>query len=249
MKRQITSLNKPRIGISMSFNPTEGAFSLAREYSEVILASGGIPAHFSLLPDREYVCELVPAFDGILLPGGSDIDPQLFGSEPKQGIGRIVPERDQTDLLILAEAEKLKLPILGICYGMQILNVFRGGTIIQDIPREVPGALEHRQGAPKDRLSHKITIEEDSVLKNLNKHKLSALVNSHHHQAIEKVGNNLKITARAADGIIEALEDTGTDKFILGVQWHPELNFKNDSFARNILSAFVEAAAQRKRLS
>ena len=218
-------------------------FYLGCGYSQALESLGAIPFHLSLIPNKRYISEALRFLDGILLPGSaSDVDPTIYGEEPKPKIGRVIPEKDETDLLVLNEAEKLKMPVLGICFGMQVLNVSRGGTLIQDIETEVTDSLKHEQGSPRDRNSHNIVIEENSLLFNLTQTK-NAKVNSHHHQSIAKIGKNLQTTAWAKDGVIECIEDTREDRFVLGIQWHPEMNWAVDGLSRNIFQSFIKACS------
>lgn len=215
-------------------------FYLGRDYSEAIEGLGGIPIHISLIPNREYIAECLENLDGILLPGSdTDVDPIRFGEEPHSKLGRVIYEKEETDLLVLAEAEKRKLPVLGICFGMQILNVFRGGTLIQDLGSQVQECLKHQQGQPLERNSHSLEIAENSLLARLITLN-DVRVNSHHHQAVKEVGNNLKATAWAKDGVIECIEDTRENQFVMGVQWHPELSWKTDELSRKIFETFIE---------
>jgi putative glutamine amidotransferase len=215
-------------------------FYLGRDYSEAIEGLGAIPFHISLIPNEEYIAGALKNLDGILLPGSdSDVDPIRFGEEPQPRLKQIVPEKEETDLLVLAAAEKSGMPLLGICFGMQALNVARGGSLIQDIESQIPDALKHEQGKPLERNSHTLEIEENSLLSKLAGNKTVARVNSHHHQSIKKVGENLKQTARTKDGVIECIEDTRADRFALGVQWHPELSWKTDELSRNIFETFI----------
>lgn len=215
-------------------------FYLGRDYSEAIEGLGGIPSHLSLIPKRDYLKECLQGLDGILLPGSdTDVDPHRFGEEPYPKLKKIVPEKDETDLLVLEEAENLKLPILAICFGMQVLNVSRGGTLIQDIETQIPNCIQHEQGIPLERGSHSIEVAENSLLSNLIKNE-QVRVNSHHHQAIKKVGENLKTIAWAKDKVIEGIEDTRENRFVLGVQWHPELSWKTDELSRKIFETFIE---------
>ncbi len=122
-------------------------FYLARFYSEAVAAAGGVPVHISLIPDAEVVGLIVKRLDGVLLPGSaSDVDPRLYGREPHTKLGAVHPLKDETDLLVLKELEGRRLPLLAICFGMQVWNVFRGGSLIQDIVSEVPGAHQTRAG-------------------------------------------------------------------------------------------------------
>jgi putative glutamine amidotransferase len=133
------------------------------------------------------------------------------------------------------------LPLFAICFGLQSLNVSRGGTLIQDIVSQHPEAIKHEQGAPRDRHSHRVRLLEDSMLGQMAGTK-SAPVNSHHHQAIETLGRELVATAWAPDGIIEAVEDPRSDRFVLGVQWHPELGWERDEFSQSQFKRFVSEA-------
>lgn len=232
-------MRKPRIGITMRLELDTSRFYLGRDYSEAIEGLGGIPTHISLIPNTNYIAECLNNFDGILLPGSdTDIDPIRFGEEPHTKLGRVIFEKETTDLLVLKVAEKLKLPVLGICFGMQILNVFRGGNLIQDIESQVPKSIKHQQGQPLARTSHSIEVAENSLLSRLITLD-SIRVNSHHHQAIREVGNNLRATAWAKDGVIECIEDTRENYFAMGVQWHPELNWQTDKLSRKIFETFL----------
>jgi putative glutamine amidotransferase len=233
-------MKKPRIGITMRLEIESRRFYLGRDYSEALHGLGAIPVHISLIPDREYIIECLSDLDGVLLPGSdTDVDPYRFGEEPHPKLKKTIFEKDETDTLVIEEAERINLPILAICYGMQALNVFRGGTLIQDIESLVPDCIKHEQGIPLARNSHSLDLLEESRLfgqvTNSN-----IRVNSHHHQAIGKVGKNLLATAWAKDGVIECIEDPRDDKFIVGVQWHPELNWKTDDLSKNIFETFIE---------
>jgi len=219
-------------------------FYLSRHYSEAIEAAGGDPVHISLIPNPEYVHSIVAALDGLLLPGSdSDVDPLLYNREPHPALGQVHPIKDQTDLLAIAAAEQMRIPVLGICFGMQVLNVARGGTLIQDIPAQVPDAIKHTQGIPRDRPSHRVSLLESSLLSLLAKDE-TATVNSHHHQAIETLGRDLIATAWTADGLIEAFEDSRPDHYAVGVQWHPELGWQRDVLSQAIFRDFLNRAVE-----
>jgi putative glutamine amidotransferase len=195
-----------------------------------------------LIPNHEYIAGAMAGLDGLLLPGSdSDMEPARYGQEPHPQLGHVVPEKDETDLMTLAEAERLAAPVFAICFGIQSLNVFRGGTLIQDIPSQVPQAIKHEQGPPRDRHSHRVRILDGSLLAQLADAE-SAPVNSHHHQAIETLGRELVATAWASDGLVEAVEDPRDDRFVLGVQWHPELAWHRDPLSQALFSRFVEEA-------
>jgi putative glutamine amidotransferase len=222
-------------------------FYLGRDYSEAIEAAGGVPVHIALIPRADYVAEAVSTVDGILLPGSdTDVDPTYFGEEPHPNLKKVIPEKDETDRMVLAAAEEKQLPVLAICYGMQALNVARGGTLIQDIGSQVEGSIKHEQGQPLERPSHAVTIERAGVFarfRSINGN--SPRVNSHHHQAIGNIGRELRASAWANDGVIECIEDTRNDRFALGIQWHPELSWREDDFSREIFDVFVEECRMR----
>jgi len=233
---------RPRIGIPMRIEQTTNRFYLGRDYSEAVEAAGGLPIHISLIPRADYIDAVVAQLDGILLPGSdTDVDPLRYGQQPHPQLGTVQTIKDQTDLLVITAAERRRIPIFAICFGMQILNVSRGGTLIQDINSQVPNAIKHEQGPPRDRPSHRIDLNENTRL-SVVAGALHALVNSHHHQAIESIGADLVATAWSTDGVVEALEDPRPDRFIVGVQWHPELGWRNDLFSQRLFRAFVNEA-------
>lgn len=240
---------RPRIGITMRLELETSRFYLGRDYSEAVEAAGGVPVHIALIAKPEYIAEVLSECDGVLLPGSNtDVDPRFYGEDPHCKLGTIISEKDETDRLVLAEAERLNLPILGICYGMQALNVHRGGTLIQDIQSQVDGAIKHEQGAPATRDSHWIMFANDSFFGNLDSVQAvdEVRVNSSHHQAIGKVGEGLTETAWTSDRVIECIEDMRDGKFILGVQWHPELTVQHaDGISKEIFTRFVNECAVR----
>lgn len=239
---RVISGNRPRIGITMRLELETDRFYLSRHYSEAIEAAGGAPVHISLIPNPGYVASVMDDLDGVLLPGSdSDIDPLRYGTEPHPNLGSVHPVKDETDLLVLDEIEKRRLPLFAICFGMQALNVYRGGTLIQDIPSQLPRAIKHQQGAPRDRPSHAIKLEKASLLLSLAEAE-QVLVNSHHHQAVEKVGRDLVATAWTSDGLIEAVEDSRPGRFALGVQWHPELGWQRDPLSQALFERLIAEA-------
>ncbi len=230
----------------MRLDIEKNRFYLGRDYSEVLEQLGANPIHISLISDEGYITDVINSLDGVLLPGSdSDVDPTIYGKEPLPELGKVVPLKDETDLYALKQTEELKMPVLGICFGMQILNVSRGGTLLQDTQTEVKDCLKHEQGLPLERNSHTLDLEKNSLLSKLANSR-PVKVNSHHHQAVEKTGKHLKATGWAKDGIIECIEDIRDERFVLGVQWHPEMNWKFDDLSNKLFQQFIHACSQFK---
>ena len=139
--------------------------------------------------------------------------------------------------------EKRGMPLFAICFGMQVLNVSRGGTLIQDIESQVANSIKHEQGLPRDRPSHRLKIASAGLVSELALNE-TVLVNSHHHQAIDEVGRDLVATAWASDGLVEAVEDSRRDRFALGVQWHPELGWRSDDLSQALFNRFIVATRE-----
>ena len=243
---------KPRIGVTMRLELETRRFYLGRDYTEALEGAGAVPVHLSLIPKEEYISTALDDLDGVLLPGcDSDIDPLYYGGEPHPKLKKVVPLKDETDLLVLTEAERRNLPVLAICYGMQVLNVFRGGSLYQDIESQVENCVKHDQGVPLDRKSHSVRIAGDCLMSELvgagnNVKKVN--VNSHHHQAIRNLGENLAAVAWANDGIVECIQDTRENRYVMGVQWHPEIGWETDVFSKALFSDFVDRCRNGKRV-
>src|SRR5215813_4713640 len=232
-------MEKPWIGIPTRYHEKSEYIGQIRHYLDSILWAGGLPLMIPTVNDRDVIAEYVRLADGILLPGSpTDIDPAHYGAAPHEKLGKMYPERDATDFAILDLVESQRnLPLLGICFGIQSLNVYRGGSLIQDIPALVERAVVHDENNDQPPARHMIRVAEDSLIGRL-AGRSNIEVNSYHHQAVEKPGRNLRPVAFANDGVIEAVEDT-TGRFVLGVQWHPERGWNEDSFSKALFSAFI----------
>lgn len=240
---------KPLIGIGSDVQVTPGERDRAFAYTTYIDSlrkAGAIPV--VIPPQPENVADIVEEFDGLLLAGGEDCDPAVYGEERHPKTEMMDARRQSNDLSLARTAREHGIPTLGICLGLQVMNVASGGTLIQDIHSEQPSGVEH-VSEPEDRARHDVRLEPGtrtaSILgggpRELN-------VNSSHHQAIKGIGRGLKITAKAPDGIVEGLEDP-EHPFYVGVQWHPE-DMDGEKSASLIFGAFVEAArkyAEAKR--
>ncbi|SMB91023.1 putative glutamine amidotransferase [Thermanaeromonas toyohensis ToBE] len=225
------------IGLTCDGDLEGSRIFLNSAYVAAVSQAGGIPL---LLPpgSQEMAEEYLKIIDGLLLTGGGDVDPRLYGEEPKEGLGRVLRERDTFELYITRRALLLGKPILAICRGMQLLNVAAGGTLYQDIVRELGSSL-HNPGGPRSALHHRIEIQPGTLLYKWLGGQVK--VNSMHHQAVRSLGQGLRVSATSEDGLIEAVEGTG-EAFVVGVQWHPEelTNFYPEQ--RNLFKNFVVAA-------
>lgn len=242
-------MRRPIICVPTRIDPGAPRFYLRRNYTDALHASGATPFLVPLIAEENYINDIVGRVDGIVLSGSnSDVDPRLYDQEPHPGLGHVVAERDRVDQLLLRAAEARHLPVLAICYGIQALNVYRGGTLYQDIVAQIPGAIKHEQGEPYEPPTHGIVAEERSLLAEL-AGRLDPRVNSHHHQAIDRMGRGLRPIAWAKDGVIEAVIDQADDHWMLGVQWHPEASAAMDDFSRAVFDYFVREVLARAPLS
>ncbi len=238
---------RPIIGVPCRYNWTTNYYELRETYPEAIYAAGGTPILLPLIPEPEFIESVMEHLDAIALSGAvNDVDPLRYGREPRPELGPVVPRRDETDMMLLSAAEQRHMPVLAICFGIQSLNVYRGGTLIQDINTEVKEPIKHMQGDLFWRRSHSINVTEDSLVARL-AGSTHTSVNSHHHQAIDIVGRDLEPIAWAPDGVIEAVINTRPDQFILGVQWHPEVGWQNDLLSQAIFRHFIEVAREHKQ--
>lgn len=230
---------KPIIGIT-SHVEMDYKHTLSNDYIQAIIQAGGIPVILPIGTDAD-VAEMSDRIDGLLVTGGGDIDPTLFGEEPLQGLGMISPGRDSFEMLIVEKALAADKPILAICRGIQIMNIAVGGDMYQDIYSQIDGKLlQHQQNAVRAHLAHFVDVASGSLLADI-AGKERFKVNTYHHQAVRNVPAPLKVTGTASDGIIEAIEST-EHKFVLGVQWHPEpLAAAGEEVSKRIFEKFVES--------
>ncbi len=192
-------------------------------YAGAVIQAGGIPIGLPVIDDQGDLTTILDSIDGMLLTGGEDVDPSFYGEEPHPKLGTISRERDLAEMAFVKQAYARRLPTLAICRGIQVVNVALGGSLHQDLESQLPSSVEHR--LPDDavdgpRAQHTIHIEKNSLLAELLGVE-SLLVNSSHHQAVNRVSSELRVVATAPDGVIEAVEGKGR-QFFLGVQCHPE---------------------------
>jgi len=248
--------HRPRIAIPMphSSDP-EYAERAIPQYERAVELAGGEPVRIPLDQAASEVNQLIERCDGVLLPGSkADVDPARFEAPRSTYTAAADPRRDAVDDLLLDDAYRRRKPVLGICYGLQSLNVYRAGSLVQHIPESLPEEMranvDHEAGR-NVAVAHTVEIEPGSRLAGIvaaDGVPIVVPVNSSHHQSADAIGDGLRVVARCReDGIVEALEGTRADHFVLAVQWHPERSVEEDAASRAIFRALVEAARERRR--
>ena len=238
---------KPIIGIGSDVLHVEGERERAfvyLTYVEALKRSGAVPV--LIPPQPENAADVIDGLDGILLAGGEDCDPALYGEEAHPSVAPMDARRQSNDLTLARVARERGIPTLGICLGVQVMNVAAGGSLVQDIDSQIDTEIRHAS-IPENRARHDVMVVERTKLASyVPKRELN--VNSSHHQAIQRVGDGLRVTAHAPDGVVEGIEDP-KHPFYVGVQWHPE-DMTGERSASTIFAAFVDAAkkyAEEKR--
>jgi len=216
-------------------------------YIRAVQAAGGIPVLLTPHFTPEVQAALWQRLDGLVLTGGGDIEPERFGEGRHPSVDDVSPARDDLELGLTRRAVADDVPLFAICRGIQVLNVALGGTLVQDIAGEWPNALPHSQKAPRHEATHAVKIMGEGTRLGRVLGALEVEVNSLHHQAIKRLGEGLREVAWAPDGIVEGVEMPGDERFVLGVQWHPEELVGHDQAARNLFAAVVDAARRRAR--
>ena len=232
---------QPVIGLTLDHEPPGGWskfpwYAIRENYCNAVRHAGGLPILLPHEPDA--ASDYVERIDGLIVTGGGfDVDPALFGAPTRHPTVTTKDRRTAFELAATRIALSREKPVLGICGGQQLLNVALGGTLIQHIPDEIPGALPHRQPNPRDEPGHAVRVIPGTVLHRITGAERLA-VNSAHHQAVNEAGPGLVIDAVAEDGVVEGIEDP-RHRFCVGVQWHPE--FEINEADRRIFRAFIEA--------
>ena len=230
-------INPYKEGLGM---PGQEWHTIADDYIKAIIKAGGIPYIIPIVEDIEVLKMMLDKVDGLLATGGNDINPMEYSNRPDFKLGSIIPKRDKQDIFMAKYVVKeLKKSYLGVCRGLQILNVAFGGTLHADLPSA--GFKNHSLNMyPREEPSHEVEIIEDSILYNIIGNK-GLKVNSLHHQGIDKIGDNLKIVAKSSDNLCEALElNNNYNQFVLGVQWHPEMMAIKSMEQQDIINKFIQ---------
>lgn len=238
-------MGRPAIGITLDFSRQQPEhFALRDDYVRAVEDAGGLP--LVLVPGRAADArELLDRVDGLMLTGGGDVDPSAYGEPPHDKLGRVTPERDALELALCREALSRRLPVLAICRGHQVLNVATGGTLVQDIPSQIPGALDHDPDTERWDMAHQVRILPGTRLRAI----LGAdrvAVNSFHHQAVRETGRGVLVSATAEDGVIEGIE-VPDQPFVVGVQWHPEAFWDHGRVFQPLFAALVAASGDASR--
>jgi putative glutamine amidotransferase len=231
---------RPRIGLTMDLDAESGRFHIRRGYVAAVEAAGALPI---LLPpgDGSVAAGYLALLDGLVVTGGAfDVPPELYGEARRQGCGPLKEERTRFEKDLLEAALAVALPVLGICGGMQLLNVVRGGTLYQDLEADA-GIGGHEQREPREVATHPVHLASGTRLSRLVGPGPELRVNSSHHQAVRDPGTGVLVTASAPDGVVEAIE-LPDQPFALGVQWHPEALRQADPRQAAIFAGLVEAA-------
>jgi len=221
--------------------------SLSTQYTDAVIAGGGLPLILPATTDTEVIAEAVRRCDGVLLTGGDDIDPKLYVTDLPEELAKTTgahdEKRDVWEKQLIEEVLARRKPLFGICRGHQMLNVALGGTLLVDIPRQVPGALNHNQMARKTEAVHDVQVSPDSLLAGITG-EASFGVNSTHHQGVGNLAEPLRVVARSQDGVIEALElkDPRRSPFLLTVQFHPERLLDRRAMFLRLFSSFILAS-------
>lgn len=244
-------MGKPIIGILASVLLMEtGVFPglertyVNHDYVQAVELAGGIPVLLPVIENEEDVERQLAGVDALILSGGYDLQPRCYGEEPLEEMGFVWPEMDHHQLAAAKAARRLHKPMLGICRGMQILNVAFGGTLYQDIGKQTASGQQHVQKGRRQFSSHQVLVETESLLADIIGAG-SVPVNSFHHQAVKDPADGFRISARAQDGIVEAIEAARAD-WIIGVQWHPEMMAQRDETMLKIFKRLVKEANKRR---
>lgn len=242
----ITASPKEDAGL-VAERPLGGFARADLDYVDGVAEAGGVPLIVPPATGLRAVEALLDRLDGLLLSGGTDLGPDYYGEQPVPELGPTIPERDACEMILLRMAMRRRIPVFGICRGMQILNVALGGTLYQDLPSQCGGSIKHSRVAPKWQPVHKAEVRRGSWLGRVAQG-LRVEVNSYHHQGIKTLGRGLEASAVSTDHVIEAIEWRDmSERWLFGVQWHPEGMRGTSPIHQNLFEAHVRAAERHAR--
>lgn len=246
------ALRRPPIGVTPDISEPQGPSPLPRyelkaSYAEAVLRAGGLPMVLPYSDERQVVEAYLDRISGLLVSGGGfDVPPDMYGEAPREGLGPVKIERSRFERALIDLALGRGMPVLGICGGMQLLNVACGGTLYQDLPRELPAARPHQQEHDRTQPHHPVDVHDGSALADA-VGRGQIMVNSTHHQAVRTLGKGLKVSAVAPDGVVEGIELETGRSFAVGVQWHPELLIDTVPPHLALYKALVSRARDHRR--
>ena len=233
---------RPIIGVVPLADIQRDSLWMVPGYLEGVTAAGGLPVMLPLTGDGAVIEQISEEISGLLMTGGQDVDPRVYGQAKTDGCGEICAARDVMESELLGRMLELDKPVLGICRGIQFINAYLGGTLYQDLEAQRPSGAGHRMSPPYDRYAHSVSVEKGTVLREI--FGGSAEVNSYHHQGVDSLAKGLAAAAFAPDGLIEAVERPAS-RFVVAVQWHPEWLYRVDHRQLALFEAFVEASGSR----
>lgn len=229
-------MKKKWIAVVPLWDEEKNSLWMLPNYLEGIRDSGGIPVILPLDVPAEDAVQILERCNGLLMTGGQDVSPAMYGEEKKSTCGELCPARDTLEQALYHRALELDKAVLGICRGIQMINVLEGGTLYQDLPTEHPSPVEHHGKPPYDQVVHQVNLcSQLEALLNIPR----LGVNSYHHQGIKSLGKNLEKMAWSDDGVVEAVRRLDS-RFVWAVQWHPEFSFRTDANSREIFRVFVD---------
>lgn len=244
---------KPIIGITANVLIAEGGallpgterVSVSNDYIKAVEQAGGVPLVLPVVTNKELIQHQAEIIDGLLLSGGYDVDPLLFGEEPAENLGYVYPERDLHELELIRVIQQNNKPILGICRGIQVINIAFGGTLYQDLA-QLQGGIKHMQNAPKNVPTHTVRVTAGSILHTIFGD--NVITNSFHHQAVKDVGSDFIISAKTKDGVVEGIEMV-SERFVVAVQWHPEMMSESHVGMQRLFREFIVNASKDLKFS
>lgn len=230
---------RPVIGLIPLYDDEKESYWMLPGYMKLLEMCGAFPIMLPLTSDENELKQAMELCDGVLLTGGHDVDPRVYGKEATKECGITCRLRDEMEGILLKQALEQDKPVLGICRGVQFMNAYLGGDLYQDLPTEYDCKTEHHMTPPYDAAAHKVEVLEASLLADIIGAGVHE-VNSYHHQAIKTVAESVDVMAISEDGLVEAIS-VKDKKFMVGVQWHPEFSYETNEESRKIVQAFVDA--------